>query len=151
MVVPVFAVGTLVGCGPPFTNNSSPFELGLENGHLAFSFCQGETVIKARVEQRPSGSSEASSWEDVWSGSGRLVVKAGDVIELGGEGALSATEFSPVDPSPGTKYTVYLTVESRASSGGTFDYQPSFTSPAGGLQDGEWLDSSGGVSGEPCS
>lgn len=137
----VAAVSSLItGC----VENLSPVEIGVRNGWMALVFCDDVTVHAVRVEQRPAEQTDVTDWEVLWEGTGERAVAKGEIFVLDDKvESIVGGPAAHLDRAQGTKFGLTLKVTSSGTRSAQLVFEPSFTSPSGGLQEGEWLDSWG--------
>lgn len=142
------AVSSLItGC----VENLSPAEIGVRDGWMALAFCDDVTVHAVRVEQRPAGQADITDWEVVWEGTGERVVAKGEILVLDDKvESIVGGPAAHLDKAQGTKFGLTLKVTSSGTGPEQVVFEPSFTTPSGGLREGEWLDTWGRLSSVPC-
>lgn len=135
----VVAFAALSGCGE--YSDQSALDLAISEGQFVVVNCGDEEVgppVRLLLTVRQPG----GEWEDYFEASGEVVFGEDSEFTNDPDEWVEIYSNRVGEVEPGAKVEIGLTSGSRTSA--------TYTVPAEGLADGEWLSHSGGVVAEPC-
>jgi len=130
----------LAGCGE--YSDQSALDLTISEGRFAVVNCGNEEVappVRFLLTVRQPG----EEWEDAFEASGNVAFVNGSQFTNDPDGWTEVDTDQIRELEPGAKVEVSLTSGGRTSA--------TYTVPAEGLGEGEWLSYRGGVASAPCS